>query len=196
MTPDHDVTGKPTVFVIRHGATEWSVTGRHTGRTDLPLTAEGEQQARDVAPLLAGERFGLVLCSPLHRAQQTCRLAGLRDQAHLDDDLLEWDYGDMEGRTTADIRTQLPDWTVWDAPMPGGETLEEVATRADRIVARARAADGDVALFAHGHILRITIARWCRLDPIEGRRFPLDTATVTELGWEHEYPTLRVLNRR
>lgn len=185
---------QPHVAVVRHGATEWSESGQHTGRTDLPLNDRGRRQAEAAGELLAGRTFALVLCSPLERARETCRLAGYLDQAELDDDLMEWDYGDMEGRSTEQIRTELPDWTVWTSPMPNGETLEEVGTRADRVIARALAADGDVALFAHGHILRIITARWCQLDPIEGRRFPLETATLTTLGWEHEYPTLTLLN--
>ncbi len=192
------MTDRPGVYVVRHGATEWSVSGRHTGRTDVPLTAEGERQARAAAMLVRDHDFSLVLCSPLGRARETCRLAGLLDQAELTDDLLEWDYGEAEGRTTTEMRETLPGWSVWSSPMAGGETLEDVAARADRIVARCRSlpvGSGDVALFAHGHILRVTIARWCQLDAVEGRRFPLDTAALTILGWEHDYPTIRALNR-
>ena len=163
--------------MLRHGATEWSRNGRHTGRTDLPLLPEGEQEARAVGRLLAGRPFALVLVSPLRRARETCALAGYGDQAEITDDLREWDYGDYEGVTTEAIRQDAPGWTVWTGDCPHGETIEQVSARADRVVARARAADGDVALFAHGHILRVITARWCELAPVEGRRFPLDTGT-------------------
>ncbi len=180
--PHHDL------FVVRHGATEWSVDGRHTGRTDLPLLPEGEERARATGQLLAGHRFALVLTSPMQRARRTCELAGLGDRAVVDDDLREWDYGDHEGVTTAEIRQHQPGWTVWTGTCPGGETIEQVAARADRVVARARAAGGDVVVFGHGHLLRVLTARWCGLDPVEGRRFVLDTGTLCQLGWEHEYP--------
>lgn len=175
------------VVLVRHGATEWSVSGRHTGRTDIPLTSHGEDQARAVAKRLAGEQFSLVLVSPLRRALDTCALAGYGDQAVVDDDLVEWDYGAYEGRTSAQIRTEVPGWRVWDGPIPDGEAITHVAQRADRVIGRALAADGDVALFAHGHILRVLAARWCELDPVEGMRFPLDTGTYSVLGWEHDY---------
>lgn len=184
------------VFVIRHGATEWSKNGRHTGTTDLPLLPEGEEQAKATAELLRGRRFALVLSSPLRRARCTCELAGLADQAEITDDLKEWDYGDLEGLTTAQIREAHPGWTVWDGPVPNGETIADVAARADRVIERARAANGSVALFGHGHMLRVLAARWCELDAIEGRRFPLDTATMNILGWEHEYSTVQVWNDR
>lgn len=183
------------VVLVRHGETEWSKSGQHTGTTDIPLTHNGRDQAREAGRLLAGRPFALVLASPLERAQDTCRLAGYGDDMVVDPDLAEWDYGEMEGRTTAEIRQTRPGWTVWDGEMPGGETIEQVATRADRVIDRVLAADGDVALFGHGHALRILTARWCELDPREGRRFPLRTATVSELGWEHEYRTLVLWNR-
>ncbi len=173
-----------------------SKSGQHTGRTDLPLTHTGRSQARAVGHLLNHRPFALVLVSPLGRAQDTCKLAGYGDQMVVDPDLLEWDYGDMEGRTTKEIRETFPGWTVWDGPMPGGESIDEVATRADRVIARALAADGDVALFGHGHALRILTARWCELDGREGMRFPLRTATLCELGWEHEYRTVSVWNHQ
>lgn len=176
------------LYVIRHGATEWSVDGRHTGRTDLPLLPEGEDQARATGRLLAGHRFALVLTSPLQRARRTCELAGLAEHAIVDDDLREWDYGTYEGLTTTEIGEQVPDWTVWTGCCPSGETIEQVAARADRVVARARAASGDVVVFAHGHILRVLTARWCELDPVEGRRFVLQTASLCQLGWEHGSP--------
>ena len=190
-------TGDPArhqVWVLRHGATEWSVNGRHTGRTDLPLTDEGRAEATALAPLLGGRRFALVLVSPLERARETCRLAGYAEVAVVDDDLLEWDYGRYEGVTSSEIRETVPGWTVFTGDCPDGETIAQVAARADRVIARALAADGDVALFAHGHILRVLTARWCQLDAVEGRRFPLETATLNILGWEHEYPVIRRWN--
>lgn len=188
-------TSQPEVYVLRHGATEWSENGRHTSRTDLPLTDKGIEQASTLKDLLAGKTFDLVLTSPLQRARETCRLAGYLDQAQVDDDLLEWDYGDFEGLTTPQIREQHPGWTVWSGPMPGGETIEQVAARTDRVIARCLDARGDVALFAHGHVLRILTARWCELDPREGMRFPLATGTLCVLGWEHEYRGVRLWNQ-
>lgn len=189
-----DPVNRNRVVVVRHGETEWSKSGQHTGRTDLALTARGVEQAEQLATVLAGRRFDLVLRSPLDRAAQTCELAGYGAQAEIDDDLLEWDYGEMEGRTTSQIREDRPGWTVWSGPLPGGESIDEVATRADRVIGRCLAASGDVALFGHGHALRILTARWCELDPREGRRFPLATASLCELAWEHEYRTVQLWN--
>ena len=186
--------GGPRLFLVRHGATEWSDDGRHTGRTDVPLTERGRAQAAAVGQALRGRRFALVLVSPLGRARETCRIAGYGHEAVEDPDLLEWDYGDYEGVTTAEIRTTVPGWTVWSGPIPDGETVEEVAGRADRVIARAGAAGGDVVLFAHGHVLRVLTARWCELDPREGRRFPLETGTTCVLGREHEYRGVRLWN--
>ena len=180
--------GHHDLWVLRHGATEWSQNGRHTGRTDVALTDRGRRQAEGLARVLDGRSFAQVLVSPLTRARETCDLAGYGNQAEVDEDLREWDYGDYEGITTDEIRRSQPGWTVWSAPCPGGETIADVASRADRVIARARAAEGDVALFAHGHILRMVTARWCGLEPVEGRCFPLDTGTVNILGWEHESP--------
>jgi probable phosphoglycerate mutase len=182
------------VFLVRHGETEWSRTRRHTGRTDIPLTDRGRTQAERAGRLLAGRDLALVLVSPLGRARTTCELAGFGDRAIVDDDLCEWDYGEIEGRTTAEIREELPGWTVWSGPVSGGETIEQVAARADRVVARCLDAGGDVALFGHGHALRILAARWCELDPHAAMRLPLDTATLCELGWEHEYRTIAIWN--
>jgi len=182
------------VILVRHGATEWSENGRHTGRTDLPLTDKGLDQARAVSSRLRGRSFALVLTSPLQRARATCELAGYGDRSEVADDLLEWDYGDYEGRTTAEIRETVPGWTVWSHELPNGESIERVAARADRVIERALATDGDTALFAHGHILRVLTARWCELVPQEGRRFVLGTGTLSVLGWEHEYRTIRVWN--
>jgi probable phosphoglycerate mutase len=184
------------VYVVRHGATQWSADGRHTGSTDVPLTDDGRTQARRVGALLGGRPFALVLVSPLGRARETCELAGYAASADVTDDLREWDYGDYEGRTTAEIREHDPGWTVWTGDIPNGETIDEVAARADRVIARSLAADGDVAVFAHGHILRVVTARWCELGAAEGRRFLLETGSLNVLGWEHEYRGVRVFNQR
>jgi probable phosphoglycerate mutase len=143
---------------------------------------------------LAGRSFALVLTSPLRRAVHTCALAGFGDVAEIDDDLLEWDYGDYEGITSTEIRRNVPSWNVFTSPVPGGETLRQVAERMDRVIARVRAADGDSVVFAHGHVLRVLAARWCDLDPVEGRRLPLATATLSILGWEHGIPGLHLWN--
>ena len=189
-------TNHPLLYVVRHGATEWSRSGQHTGRTDLPLLPEGEEQARATGSLLANIDFSLVLCSPLQRAQRTCELAGLLDRAVIDTDLQEWDYGDYEGVTTATIRESVPVWTVWSGTCPNGETIEQVSKRADRVIERVRNESGNVIVFAHGHILRVLTARWCELDPVEGQRFILDPATLSILGWERETPAIRQWNSR
>ena len=186
----------PLLYLVRHGATEWSRSGQHTGRTDLPLLAEGEEQARATGSLLSGIDFSLVLCSPLQRAQRTCELAGLLDRAVIDTDLQEWDYGDYEGVTTPTIRESVPGWTVWSGTCPNGETIEQVSTRADRVIERVRKESGNVIVFAHGHFLRVLTARWCELDPVEGQRFILDPATLSILGWERETPAVRQWNSR
>lgn len=184
----------PRAHLVRHGETEWARLGRHTGRTDVPLTDTGRRQARAIALKLAGRQFALVLSSPLSRALETCRLAGYGDIAELEPDLVEWDYGVYEGRTSAEIRESIPGWTVWSHPIDGGETIDQVAQRADRVIARMRAVDGDVALFAHGHVLRILAARWLELPPQTGRAFSLATATVSVLGWERETPVIEAWN--
>lgn len=182
------------VVLARHGETEWSRNGRHTGTTDIPLTAKGEDQARALAPLLGGHDFELVLSSPMRRARATAALAGFGDRIEIDEDLVEWDYGEYEGRTTTDIRTEAPGWTIWDGVTPGGETADRVAARADRVIARCKAAPGDVLLFGHGHALRVLGARWCELSPLEGRRLVLGTGTVCRLGWEHDAPGIEAWN--
>ncbi|WP_028067127.1 histidine phosphatase family protein [Solirubrobacter soli] len=176
------------IVLARHGETEWSASGRHTSTTDIPLTERGRDAARTLRARLAGREFALVLASPRQRAVETARLAGY--EPVLEPDLVELDYGPYEGRTTVEIREQRPGWTVWQDP--GGETLAQAAERVDRVIARALAAGGDVALFAHGHILRILGARWLNLPPQHGADFKLDTATLSELGFEHEY---RVFDR-
>jgi broad specificity phosphatase PhoE len=190
------VTGQPDVYLARHGATDWSVTGRHTGRTELPLNDQGRQEGVRLAEMLGGRPFSLVLVSPSSRARETCELAGFADTAERTDDLLEWDYGDYEGVTTAEIRQHTPGWTVWKGPTPNGETLAEVGERADRVIDRVLSSPGDVVLFAHGHILRVLTARWCQLAPEEGRRFPLATASLSILGWEHDDRGVRLWNAR
>ncbi len=174
------------IVLVRHGETEWARLGRHTGRTDIPLTDDGRAQAELVGRRLDGREFALVLTSPLGRAADTCRLAGLAGVAEHDDDLLEWDYGEYEGRRTVDIRVDRPGWTLWDDGVPGGETATQVAARVDRVIERAVAAGGDVALFAHGHVLRVLGARWLGLDPTGGRLFALSPATLSVLGYERE----------
>jgi probable phosphoglycerate mutase len=176
------------VWLVRHGTTDWSQSGRHTGRTDVPLTAEGERAAAALWPVLTRRTFGLVLSSPLVRARHTAELAGQTPE--IDDDLQEWDYGQYEGRTTHDIREERPDWSIWQDGVVGGETADEVAARADRVIARVRAADGDSLLFAHGHLLRILGARWIDAPPTAGQHLLLATAAVSILGYERETPAL------
>jgi broad specificity phosphatase PhoE len=178
------------LVVVRHGSTAWSRAGRHTGRTDLPLDAGGAAQARALGGRLAGHRFALVLVSPLRRARQTCALAGLADTAQVRDDLVEWDYGNYEGRTSAEIRAERPGWRLWDDGVPGGETLEEVAARAGRVVAEAREADGDVLAFAHGHLLRVTAACWLGLPAVTAGSLLLGAGALGVCGWEREVPAL------
>ena len=182
---------RPTVVLVRHGATEWSESGQHTGLTDIALLDEGEDEAKALAPLLEGRSFALVLSSPLDRATRTAELAGLRN-VETDADLLEWDYGKVEGRTTAELRDEGdPDWTVFTGDIPGGEVAAEVGQRADRIIARCLAADGEVALVGHGHFLRIVAARWLGLEVRDGRLFHLSSGTISELDWEREQPVIK-----
>jgi probable phosphoglycerate mutase len=182
--------------VVRHGATEWSENGRHTGTTDLPLLPAGEDQARATGALLTGTTFDLVLCSPLQRARRTAELAGLGDRIEIEPDLVEWDYGAYEGVTTATIRETVPGWTVWNGECPDGETADQVATRVDRVIARVRAQGGTAIAFAHGHVLRVLTARWIGLDPRAGAHFLLDPATLGILGWERDTPAVQRWNAR
>ena len=184
------------VVLVRHGETEWSAAGRHTGRTDVPLDETGRREARALAESLAGRDFALVLTSPLSRAVETCRLAGLGDRAQVRDDLAEWDYGEYEGRTTDEIRAERPGWSLWDEGVVGGETVAEVGARADRALEEIAGAGGDVAVFAHGHVLRVLGARYLRLPPGDGRLLALDPATVSVLGHEHEWRVIRAWNER
>ena len=174
------------VVLVRHGQTEWSLSGQHTGTTDIPLTEQGRRHAEALGARLAGWRFERVLSSPLARALDTCRLAGMGDRAEVTDDLREWDYGEYEGRRTLDIREERPGWGLWVDGVPGGETVDEVGRRADRVIETVRHADGDVALFAHGHVLRVLAARWVGLPPDHGRLLALSTASISVLGWERE----------
>lgn len=185
------------MVLLRHGETEWSRTGRHTGRTDVPLTPRGEEQAKALIPVLRESSFGLVLVSPAQRATRTADLAGLGSY-EVDPDLWEWDYGGYEGVTTPDIRKERPGWYLWRDGVPPGETpgesAAEVGARADWVIERARRADGRVALVAHGHLLRVLTARWLRLDPADGRLFRLDTGTYSRLAFEHGEPVIRTWN--
>jgi broad specificity phosphatase PhoE len=185
---------KRELWIVRHGETEWSRTGRHTGRTDVPLTAAGVEQATALRGRLSSRRFALVLSSPLRRAWDTCRQAGLADAARRTDDLLEWDYGAYEGRTTSEIQQDVPGWTIWTGGVPGGETTEDVAARARNLIDEALAARGDVALFGHGHVLRILAACWLGLDPRGGRLFALSTASIGVLGHENGFRVIRAWN--
>lgn len=187
-------TRPPEIVLVRHGETEWTRTGRHTGRTDVPLTERGREAARAVGVALADRRFALVLTSPLARAAETCRLAGLADGAGRRDELMEWDYGAYEGRTTVDIRAERPGWGLWSDGVPEGESAADVGARADRVIAELRAAGGDAAVFAHGHLLRVLAARWLGLEPAAGRLFALDPATISILGYERETPVIRAWN--
>jgi probable phosphoglycerate mutase len=173
------------LWVIRHGETEWSRDGRHTSRTEVELTPEGEQTARELAGRLDGVTFDLVLTSPRLRARRTAELAGFAD-AHVEVDLAEWDYGDYEGVTTAEIREDVPGWTVWTQPCPGGETADQVSRRLDRVVATVRTHGGRVLVFSHGHASRALAARWLGLPVADGRHFLLGTATISVLGYERE----------
>jgi probable phosphoglycerate mutase len=184
-----DAPQSPEVWLVRHGETAWSRDHRHTSTTDLPLTEVGVQVAQRLAERLAGVGFDLVLTSPRQRARRTAELAGFA-AAEVDDDLVEWDYGDYEGITTAEIRETVPGWTVWTHPSPGGETAAQVTGRLDRVVARVRRVEGRTLLFGHGHALRAFTARWLDQPVDEGRFFVLDTATISVLGYERDTPAL------
>ena len=182
------------LVIVRHGATEWSRNGRHTGHTDLPLLAEGRRDAEALRVPLAKRDFALVISSPLSRALDTCRIAGLGDGAETRDELLEWDYGDYEGVTTREIREGRPGWVLWRDGCPGGETAAEVGARMDRLLAELESVDGDVAAFGHGHSLRVLAARYLGLEPERGALFVLSTATLSVLGTEHEWHAIRDWN--
>jgi probable phosphoglycerate mutase len=182
------------VFLIRHGETEWSLNGRHTGSSDIPLTENGRQVARLWQPYAAVRKFALVLSSPLQRARQTCELAGLGAHARIDDDLREWNYGDYEGLTPQQIRRAQAEWLIFRDGCPGGESPEQVGARVDRVIARIRGAQGDVAVFAHGHLLRVFGARWLGLPASAGSHFLLETSTLCVLSSYHGVPALKRWN--
>jgi broad specificity phosphatase PhoE len=182
------------LWLIRHGETAWSLSGQHTGRTDIPLTARGRQQAELLGRRLMKKQFALVLTSPLRRALETCELSGQGANAIADTDLLEWNYGEYEGKTSAEIRKDIPGWTIWSGGVRGGESADQVGERVDRVIARALAASGDVALYAHGHVLRILAARWLGLAATGGRYLGLDTASLSKLGYERETQVIRCWN--
>lgn len=182
------------LWLIRHGETEWSRSGAHTGRTDLPLTENGRARARMLGKLLKGRPFALVLSSPLQRARETCRLAGYGDAMQIEPNLHEWNYGDYEGLSTAQIRERRPGWSLWADGVQNGETVEQVGERARAVIQRATAADGDAALFAHGHILRILSACWLGLAPADGRLLALGTASISILGYERDTRVISLWN--
>jgi broad specificity phosphatase PhoE len=189
-------TGTARVFAIRHGETAWSLSGQHTGTTDIPLTDNGRRMATRLKPVLASETFELVLTSPLQRARETCELSGLGGTAAVDGDLIEWNYGKYEGLTAKQIHATAPGWLIFRDGCPGGETPAEVGARVDRVIVRARAVEGDVALFAHGHVLRVLVARWLGLDPGAGRLFLLDTGTLNILSFYRGLPAVKTWNAR
>jgi probable phosphoglycerate mutase len=182
------------VYLVRHGETEWSLNGRHTGTTDIPLTENGRRVAKLLAAALAKEKFVLVLTSPLERARTTCALAGLGSRAGIDRDLMEWNYGAYEGLTSEQIHAQAPGWMIFTDGCPNGETPEQVSTRVDRVIAEVRAVKGHVALFAHGHIFRVFAARWLGLPATAGRHFLLDTATLSVLSYYRGFPAVKRWN--
>ena len=186
----------PTIYLVRHGETAWSLSGQHTGLTDLPLTERGKHNARLLGRRLAGLAFAKVFTSPLQRAVRSCELAGFGSVAEVDRDLLEWNYGDYEGRRTAEIHVERPDWQLFRDGCPGGESPSQVGARADRVVRRMHAIKGDVLLFSSGHFLRVLAARWLGLEPAAGRFFLLSTASVSALGHEHNLfePVIRLWN--
>jgi probable phosphoglycerate mutase len=186
----------PQIYLARHGETAWSLSGQHTGLTDIPLTSHGEANARSLGQRLQGTRFAKVLTSPLQRAKRTCELAGFGAQAEIDHELMEWNYGDYEGQRTADIRKQRPDWFLFRDGCPGGESVQAIAARADRLIERLRALGGDVLLFSHGHFLRVPGARWLGLPAGDGRLLLLTTASLSIMGYEHNRnePVLRLWN--
>jgi probable phosphoglycerate mutase len=178
------------IVVVRHGETAWSLEKRHTGRTDLPLTPDGREQANGLVAQLAGLRFDAVFVSPLQRARETCELAGFGARAVVDPDLIEWDYGDYEGFTSAEIQQQMPGWNLFRDGVIGGETIDDVAARAERVIQRVRSIDGDVLLFGHGHQLRILTALWLEFPAVAAQHLQLATASPSTLGYEHDWTAL------
>jgi broad specificity phosphatase PhoE len=190
-TPQHV---ERQLWLARHGETEWSRSGQHTSRTDLPLTEIGRAQATELGARLGARPFAMVLTSPLARASDTARIAGFGDRLVVDDDLREWDYGEFEGRRTDEIRVEFPGWSIWQGPWRGGETIDQVAERADRVITRVRAIDGDVLAFSHGHLLRVLAARWLGREPEAGDMLALSTGSISVLGWEREEPVVERWN--
>jgi len=193
----HEDERLPLIYLARHGETEWSLTGRHTGLSDLPLTEAGERNALRLRERLSGLKVNSVLTSPLQRARRTCELAGFGSKATLVPDLVEWDYGEYEGRTSVEIHRESPDWQLFRDGCPGGESPQQVAARADRVVNLVRTVAGNVILFSSGHFLRMLAARWCQVEPIANARpFMLDTASLSALGYEHSLsqPVIRFWN--
>ena len=184
------------VFLVRHGETEWSLSGQHTGITDIPLTEHGRLAATWLARIFAQEPFALVLCSPLQRARATCDIAGFGARAEIDRDLMEWDYGEYEGLTAKQIQKVAPDWLLFRDGCPGGENADQVGVRIDRVIAKARAVDGLVAIFAHGHVFRVLVARWLGLPAAAGCHFLLDTSTISVLGYYRGIPAVKRWNNR
>jgi probable phosphoglycerate mutase len=186
----------PQIYLARHGETAWTVSGQHTGLSDIPLTERGERNARRLADRLKGITFARVFTSPLQRARRTCELAGFGAVAEVDPDLVEWNYGEYEGLTTAEIRKRRPDWQLFRDGCPGGESVAQVGARADRVIARVRAVKGDVLVFSSSHFLRVLGARWCGLEASGGRYFVLDTAALSIVGYEHneQEPVVRLWN--
>jgi broad specificity phosphatase PhoE len=179
------MSAEDNVHLVRHGQTAWTITGQHTGRTDLALTSQGEQDARALGPRLKGARFDHVLSSPLQRARRTCELAGFAGAAMLDQGLLEWDYGDYEGRTLADIHNERPEWELFRDGCPGGESVSQISERVDRVVSRVRALQGNVLIFSSGHVLRVLAARWIGSPAALGRQLVLDPTSISVLGYDH-----------
>ena len=184
------------IYLVRHGETAWTLTGQHTGLTDIPLTEHGRETATRLAPVMGRHHFELVLTSPLERARETCALAGFHDRAQIDRDLLEWNYGEYEGLTSKQILAISPGWSLFRDGCPGGERPDEVAARVDRVIARVRSLRGHVALFAHGHVFRVLVARWLGLPASSGVHFILDTATVNILSYYQGVPALKRWNAR
>ena len=182
------------IYLVRHGETEWSLSGQHTGITDIPLTETGRKVAKRIEPVLATETFALVLTSPLERARETCELAGLGERAEIDRDLMEWNYGEYEGLTPEQIHAKSPGWMLFSDGCPGGESPEHVGARVDRVIARVRAVEGHVALFAHGHVFRVFAARWLGLPAAAGCHFLLDTATLSILSYYRNIPAVKRWN--
>jgi probable phosphoglycerate mutase len=182
------------LFAVRHGETAWSLSGQHTGTTDLPLTQKGRDLAERLRPILARQSFALTLSSPLVRARETCELAGLGGQARIEPDLAEWNYGRYEGLTTAQIHAEVPGWLIFRDGCPGGESPEQIGARVDRVIAKVRAVEGDAVVFAHGHLLRVLAARWVGLPTRAGQHFLLDTGTLGILGYYRGIPAIKIWN--